>query len=324
MGESDDRRVSYRLVENPDEVSVLAAQVSENTGLPRTHIEKDFWITEVLRGVVALANTLGATVVFKGGTSLSKAYKIIERFSEDVDVRVILPEGTKGKRNRILKDLVQGAAEATAIEAEIVSGATTEGEKRGARFHYRTTGGQGAGLKEGVLLEIGTRGGAMPTTIHQIKSLIAEHASNRISDAVELLPFEVLVQDLSRTLVEKLVLLHTAHCADDQAVAAKTARHYYDIHQLLRRSEVLADVAKANIAILARDVYTYSTFADRPAAHRPPEGFAASPAFNAGPYVDAVRVEYESRVLDQLLWPKAERPSLDDCIEAIHQNRDQL
>lgn len=324
MGESDSCCVSFRLVENPDEVSVLGDEVAENTGLPKTHIEKDFWVTEVLRGVVAAAHPLGATVVFKGGTSLSKAYKIIERFSEDVDVLVVLPEGTKGKRNRILKDLVQGAAEATAIEAEIVSGATTEGEKRGARFHYRTTNSQGDGLKEGVLLEIGTRGGAMPTTIHQIESLIAEHACNRIADAVELVPVEVLVQDLSRTLVEKLVLLHTAHCVDDQTVAVKAARHYYDVHRLLSRPNVLKDVSEIDITILARDVYTYSTFADRPAAHRPPGGFAASPAFNAGPYIDAVRVEYESHVLGQLLWPNAERPSLDDCIETVHRNQSQL
>lgn len=324
MGESDGRRVSYRLVEDPDGVSVLAAQVSESTGLPTAHIEKDFWITEVLRGVVAAAHTLGATVIFKGGTSLSKTYKIIERFSEDVDMLVILPAATKGKRNRILKDLVQGAAEATAIEAEIVSGATTEGEKRSARFHYRTTNGQGAGLREGVLLEIGSRGGAMPTTRHQISSLIAEHVGNRIADAVELFPVEVLVQHPSRTLVEKLVLLHTAHCADDQTVAVKTARHYYDVHQLLCRLEVLADVAKTNIAILARDVCTYSTSANRPAEPRPSGGFADSPAFSAGRYMEAVRVEYESRVLGQLLWPNAERPSLDDCIQTVHRNRDQL
>lgn len=324
MGESDSCCVSFRLVENPDEVSVLADEVAENTGLPKTHVEKDFWVTEVLRGVVAAAHTLSATVIFKGGTSLSKAYKIIERFSEDVDMLVILPEGTKGKRNRILKDLVQGAAEATAIEAEIVSGATTEGEKRGARFHYRTTNGQGAGLKEGVLLEIGTRGGAMPTTIHQIKSLIAEHASNRIADAVELFPVEILVQHPSRTLVEKLVLLHTAHCADDQTVAVKAARHYYDVHQLLSRPNVLEDVSEIGVTILARDVCTYSTSANQPAEPRPSGGFADSPAFSTERYMEAVRVEYESRVLGQLLWPNAERPSLDDCIQTVHRNRDQL
>lgn len=324
MGEHHGRCVSYRLVNDPDGVSVLAAQVSESTGLPRAHVEKDFWVTEVIRGVVAAAHPLGTTLVFKGGTSLSKAYKIIERFSEDVDMLVILLNGTKGKRNRILKELVQGAVDATAIEAEIVGGATTEGEKRGARFHYRTESGQDSGLKEGVFLEIGTRGGAMPTASHQIKSLIAEYSGDAIADAVELSPVEVLVQKPSRTLVEKLVLLHTTHCADNPENAIKAARHYYDVHQLLGHPEILNEVARSNVTILAHDVYTYSKLADRPVEQRPAEGFAASPAFMNGPYMDLVRAEYDSHVLGQLLWPNAVRPSFDDCITIVQRCRNQL
>jgi len=324
VGEPDGRCVSYRLVENPDEVSVLADEVSESTGIPKTHIEKDFWVTEVLRGVVGAAHTINATVIFKGGTSLSKAYKIIERFSEDIDMLLILPEGTKGNGDRILKNLVQGAVDATAIGAEIVSGATTKGEKRGARFHYRTTNGRHDGLKEGVLLEIGTRGGVMPTTTHQIVSLIAEHAGNKIADAIELSPVDVLVQHPSRTLVEKLVLLHTAHYANDLSVAIKAARHYYDIHKLLSRLDVLKGVSEVGITILARDVCTYSTSSNQPAKPRPPEGFASSPAFINGQHMAAVRTEYDTRVLGQLLWPNAERPSLDECIETVQRNRDHL
>lgn len=247
--------MSYRLVEDPDGVSVLAAQVSEKTGLPTTQIEKDFWVTEVIRGVAAAAHALNITLVFKGGTSLSKAYRIIERFSEDVDMFVILPDGTKGERDRILKDLVNGAVEATKIEAEIVGEATTTGEKRGACFRYRTTGGQDTDLKEGVWLEIGTRGGTMPTTTHQLKSLIAEYSGDENPDAVEMLPVEVLVQNPSRTLVEKLVLLHTAHCADNQEVAVRTARHYYDVHQLLGHPEILDEVTKSNINHGTRCLY---------------------------------------------------------------------
>ncbi|MGH8997927.1 MAG: nucleotidyl transferase AbiEii/AbiGii toxin family protein [Acidimicrobiia bacterium] len=60
-------------------------QVADETGIPAAHVEKDFWVTEVLRGVVAGAVASKVVMVFKGGTSLSKAYGIIERFSEDVD-----------------------------------------------------------------------------------------------------------------------------------------------------------------------------------------------------------------------------------------------
>ena len=126
-----------RLVHDPDAVAVLAARVADDIGLPAEQIEKDFWVTEVLRGVTRAAGELGVEVVFKGGTSLSKAYRLIERFSEDVDVLVILPPEGTGAKERILKNLVAGAAASTAVHPESVGTATTKGVKRGARFHYR-------------------------------------------------------------------------------------------------------------------------------------------------------------------------------------------
>ncbi len=108
--------MTERLAADPAGVSVVAAQVADETGIPAAHVEKDFWVTEVLRGVVASATEAQVVVVFKGGTSLSKAYRLIERFSEDVDVLVVLPDdATKGKRDGILKTLVDGAAAATGL-----------------------------------------------------------------------------------------------------------------------------------------------------------------------------------------------------------------
>lgn len=72
--------MTERLAADPAGVSVLAAQVADETGIPAAHVEKDFWVTEVLRGVVASASNAQVVVVFKGGTSLSKAYRLIERF----------------------------------------------------------------------------------------------------------------------------------------------------------------------------------------------------------------------------------------------------
>ena len=130
---------SDRLVHDPDAVAALSVTVAERTGVPADHIEKDFWVTEVLRGVVTAAHHLGVEVVFKGGTSLSKAFSLIERFSEDVDVLVVLsPQDSTGARDRTLRDLVAGAADATTLEPVSVPGATSKGAKRGARFHYRS------------------------------------------------------------------------------------------------------------------------------------------------------------------------------------------
>ncbi|MHB2027375.1 MAG: nucleotidyl transferase AbiEii/AbiGii toxin family protein [Acidimicrobiales bacterium] len=65
----------------------LRDETAQITGLIPALIEKDYWVTEVLRAVVVPLS--GADlVVFKGGTSLSKPYNIIERFSEDIDLIV--------------------------------------------------------------------------------------------------------------------------------------------------------------------------------------------------------------------------------------------
>lgn len=316
----------HRLIDDPDGIAALSATVAEATGIPAAHVEKDFWVTEVLRGVTQSATAAGIEIVFKGGTSLSKAYSLIQRFSEDVDVLVILAaQDSKNARDRTLKALVAGAANATALEATSVPDATRTGAKRGARFHYRPESApQLGGLSSGVFLELGSRGGGLPSALTEVSSLIAEHAQERIAKFPEVASVQVRVLAPWRTLVEKLVLLHTAHTNEDPAAAIRGARHFYDVHQLLLRPEIVAGINEQGIAILARDVCTYSEAADMPASPRPSAGFSASPAFTDGPHLAAARAEYDQRVLAQLLWPGADRPTFDQCLAAAHHNREHL
>ncbi|MGH2443027.1 MAG: nucleotidyl transferase AbiEii/AbiGii toxin family protein, partial [Chloroflexota bacterium] len=86
---------TFRLRENPDDLAVLIAQTSSQCGIPQAFIEKDFWVTEVLRSIAEPLDALippdievAPRVVFKGGTSLSRAYHLIQRFSEDIDILV--------------------------------------------------------------------------------------------------------------------------------------------------------------------------------------------------------------------------------------------
>lgn len=316
--------MTFKLVDDPDAVSVLAGQVSDLTGQPLTHIEKDFWVTEVLRGVVAAATEIGVEVLFKGGTSLSKVYGMIERFSEDVDVLVVLPEDTMGAHDRMLKGLVEGAANATGLEAQVDGATATKGVKRTARFMYRAAEVDDGGLSEGVCLELGTRGGGVGAAQATVQSLLAQHALEQMTDAAEVVPVRVRVMAPWRTLVEKLVLLHTVHSLDDAPAAMRGARHFYDVHQLLKRPEVVAGVNEVGVAALARDVCMYSREAGLPADERPRDGFAESPAFTGGGHTDAVREAYETQVLGQLLWPSAERPSFDDCIATVQGRRAEL
>lgn len=307
-----------RLVEDPDGVAALAARVAAQINVPMEHVEKDFWVTEVLRGVVDAAKVLEVPVIFKGGTSLSKGFSIIQRFSEDVDVLVLLPvDETRGGRDRILKSLVKGAERSTLHEAISMPNSTTTGVKRGARFRYREGGEVRGGLSEGVFLELGSRGGVMATGRRPIVSLIGEHAARQIVGMPEAIPVDVLVLDPLRTLVEKLVLLHTTHCGDDAGEASRNARHYYDVHQLLGRDDITRRLDSENVTLIAADVVSYSTLADRPARSRPKRGFAYSPAFASGSLLDVARESYERQVIEQLVWPSASKPSFEECLEIV-------
>lgn len=73
-----------RLAKHDDFAAFVTSAVAE-ANLPEPFVEKDYWITEILR---TIAETLGDRAIFKGGTSLSKGWNLLDRFSEDIDLFV--------------------------------------------------------------------------------------------------------------------------------------------------------------------------------------------------------------------------------------------
>ncbi len=144
----------------------------------------------------------------------------------------------------------------------------------------------------------------MPTSTMQIRSVLAEFASADLAGTAESEPFDVRVLRPSRTLIEKLVLLHTASCDPNPATLIRAARHYYDVYQLLGHPDVFDEIREVGIGILARDVVTYSAAAALAAEPRPRAGFAASPAFADGPHLANTRADYDTRVLRACCGPK--------------------
>ena len=93
------------LHQHPADFRALLAATAQHFGMADVLIEKDYWVTYVLR---ALADSpYREQVVFKGGTALSKAYGLLERFSEDVDLAIA---GTEGWSNNQVKKLMDSAA----------------------------------------------------------------------------------------------------------------------------------------------------------------------------------------------------------------------
>ena len=303
-----------------EELAELCHDVALRTGIPLEHVLKDFWITEALRTMASTATAEGIHLLFKGGTSLSKGYRIIHRFSEDIDLLCVGAGGADATHSA-MRRLHQVVAERLGVPARVDAGRSARGKFRPAEYEYP---GQQllAGEKAGVIrVELSTWGGALPSEVKVLRSLVAEHSPNvppwLVDDALR--GFAITVLRPERTLVEKLVILHDAATSGDEHRLRRTARHYYDIWCLLGHQQTLERLSGDAAMVLANEVFVHNTSTKSQATHRRPSGgFAQSSAFlGLGP--SAARDEYTKRVVDRLIWPGAARPTFDECLTRVRQ-----
>ncbi len=282
------------LRDSPDELGVLVARASAALGIPAAYVEKDFWVTEVLRAASATRKTSGpdglaaeVLFVFKGGTSLSRVFRTIDRFSEDVDLLAVFPDGmTNTARHSILKRVDADVTAHLGLAAtDVAVTSSTTGVKRYTTYTYPTDTTDGD-IKEGVLLELGSRGGAQPASQYPYRSLVAEHALTLgVSESTweEFTSFNVWVLAPERTLLEKIAAVHDAATRVDTESLLKHGRHFYDIYQLLKNARVhdaLQRLGPDGIAALVEDINTQSEAAGFSWSPRPEGGYADSPAFD--------------------------------------------
>lgn len=318
------------LRDSPDDLFALCGASAESLGIPDPgFVEKDYWVVELLRSVTAplALEPVGSTpcsaqIMFKGGTSLSKAYKLISRFSEDVDILVhIEGYGTQARDGRVLKPLCERARVDLGLSADQAQRVSSEtGKHRDIDYLYPRRI-ESAALRPGVRLEMGTRGGTMPgVQVRQVRSFIAEHLARTGATETfdELAPVEVHVIAPVRTLAEKLALLHRAGCDAVRGNAKRlgeAGRHFYDVHCLLLDQTVRDSLAvPGTIHTLIADVHQHGIEFDPEPEPRPEHGYATSPAFQAKGRTREV-AEASYRLAMGLVW--GARPSFDDCLATI-------
>ncbi len=208
-------------------------------GINSIFIEKDYWICRSLS--LMAANDHDCRVIFKGGTSLTKAYGIGSRFSEDIDLAISEAWTLSGNQLKMLikktaKSMTEGLRELD------MPGFTSKGSHyHKAYYSYpRAVGSLQVGaIKAGQLLvEINSFANPYPFQRCRLQSFLTEFLLNTGNEklVVEygMQPFEVNVLDRRRTLTEKLVSLIRCSLADNYMpeLAAKI-RHFYDLHFLL-------------------------------------------------------------------------------------------
>ena len=210
---------------------------ANSLSLPIEYVEKDYWVTFALK-TLALSN-MGDEIVFKGGTSLSKAYNLISRFSEDIDIAV-LTDGLNG--NQVKTKLKKTTKLIDAIYKEIESPDTSKGSKfRKMRFQYPRMDSSApveGQITDSLLLEVNAFADPEPYKKIGMLSYVAEYFINSgLEDAIkeyELEEFEMNVLCTSRTLCEKVMGLVKASHGDTHIIQiAQKIRHIYDIHYLV-------------------------------------------------------------------------------------------
>jgi len=213
-------------------------------------VEKDYWIMHVLWGL----ETQGFKFELKGGTSLSKGYRLIHRFSEDIDIQIHPPEGTtvhvgknKTKQFHIdsRRNFFDGLAEELSIPGIISVDRDTEFDDHeryrnaGIRLNYDSHFDSVDGLKDGILLEVGFDQ-TQPSEALPISSWAYEHGAASISGLIDNRAAAVDCYRPEYTFVEKIqtVVRKFRQFEDTGKMGRNFLRHYYDIYMLLASERV--------------------------------------------------------------------------------------
>ena len=269
-----------RLHDDPDTFAELVAFAAERIGLPEVYVEKDYWVTKALKHLSASPHAQHA--VFKGGTSLSKAYRLIDRFSEDIDLAV-LSAGLSGNAvKQRIKD-VEAAANCglNAIDDTRVSKGSSF--RRTVYAYPRFLEGQGFGqASPHLMIEVNAFTHPEPHETRCLQSLIAdaliEHGRQDLIAEYGLESFSIQVLSIRRTLVEKLLgLIKDSYHDDPIAQLSRRIRHLYDICLILRepaqrdfiQCKEFEVLCKACISDELKDNFDYCHWLEQPLTSAP-------------------------------------------------------
>lgn len=209
------------------EQTVLAASEALNIELPI--VEKDYYVTMFLKKIVEKQ----PDIVFKGGTSLSKCFKLIDRFSEDIDLNLMGETKPGESRRRKLKANIVAAVEEFGFKIKNEEQIRSRRDFNKYIIEYPTTLSTGY-LKPDLIVETAVFFRSYPSKLMTADSLVYQYLkSNGLDKIIQnygLEPFEINVQSADRTMVDKLFAIGDYYLS---GTTDEHSRHIYDIHKLV-------------------------------------------------------------------------------------------
>jgi hypothetical protein len=304
------------------------------SGRPAHLLEKDIWVVWTLDAL--FKSPLAADLTFKGGTSLSKVYKVIDRFSEDIDltydIRKLIPDliGESGElpasrsmaarwtaavRHRLpewivntVQPIIQAALTRDALNATLAVG----GEARDKLLLTYSARTHGTGyVAPTVALEFGGRATGEP---HEVAHVVC--------DAAEFLPdlsfptASPVVMSIARTFWEKATAAHV-YCAQGRIRGERYARHWHDLAAIARDArflEIMADREIPSIVARHKSMFFLEKAADQQVIDYAPATSGQLKIVPAAQARAALAEDYEAMLTDNIMVGDA--MSFDDLMDA--------
>lgn len=221
MNLHDDREVFEELI----------AGTANELAIPTNIIEKDYYVTIALK---ALSEKID-DMVFKGGTSLTKCYQLLDRFSEDIDISYTAESGIPGEaRKKHLKRAVVDTMEELNLPIINIDETRSRRQYNCYRAEYTSIYGLITILKPELVVETYVALLPFPTTKRLVDNYIYRFLRKidrlDIAEAYNLMPFEITTQTIERTLVDKVFAICDYYM---QGKTERHSRHLYDIHKIV-------------------------------------------------------------------------------------------
>ncbi len=347
---------------NPGFVEILRAPATERRdlflgtarrlGTPEENIEKDFWVCWILDALFNGLDKGGPRLLFKGGTSLSKAFALISRFSEDIDITVFRDdlgqsasiadlEAHSGKKRRARLDAIKRSCQEfiqgklyemlaklvaqTMAEAHIDTAHARlmlddeDPDRQSILFWYPSVAAHQEGyVRPAVRIEAGAKSALEPHEAVRISPFIADEIPEQ---SLEVLNVTTVFPE--RSFWDKVVMLHgLRRWYEKRGVlrhqGQRVSRHYYDVHSMLlsgRINKALSDLALGRDCVRHAQMFFGSPDLDLETAH--PGSFALAP--NEGMLGD-LRRDYE-RMAGMII---GQAPAFNNVIESIRTLEERL
>lgn len=282
----------------------LIVGAANELAIPTNVIEKDYYVTITLK---ALSEQLD-DMVFKGGTSLTKCYQLLDRFSEDIDISYTAESGTPGDaRKRQLKKTVVTTMEEFGFPITNLEMTRSRRHYNCYRAIYPSMYEQSNILKPELVVETYVALLPFPTTKRMVDNYIYRFLNkiNRLdlAETYDLMPFEITTQTIERTLVDKVFALCDYYM---QGEIERHSRHLYDIYKIVNNVGITEKLAKLIPEVRA----VRSELSICPSAK---EGVCVTDILNEMMESQAYRKDYEDITLGLLFVPE----TYDTVIQSI-------